>query len=164
MKYTAYKCIKRKAEAKMINQKFEAERKENIAVLAQHETFNQYAKEWVGKTQELKYSNNFDWVGLPMVECPKDIVDIDICAHNRTAIEAHPMSRRLHMTQRSSINADIIVAVHERANGRKKISVCLDSNHTHAGLECNKGFENDNDRDAKLQVTVARNAYHKRLC
>jgi cephalosporin hydroxylase len=58
-------------------------------------------------------------------------IDIDIRAHNREAIEAHPMSSRIQMIQGSSIAADIISQVHEIAKNYNKILVCLDSNHTH---------------------------------
>jgi len=58
-------------------------------------------------------------------------IDIDIRAHNRAAIEAHPMSKRISMIQGSSIAPEIIQEVHRRAAGKQKIMVCLDSNHTH---------------------------------
>jgi cephalosporin hydroxylase len=58
-------------------------------------------------------------------------VDIDIRAHNRAAIEAHPMFRRIRMIQGSSLAPEIVSQVHEMAKGRKKVLVCLDSNHTH---------------------------------
>lgn len=58
-------------------------------------------------------------------------IDIDIRAHNREAIEAHPMSSRIQMVQGSSIAADIIEQVKQVANGYNRILVCLDSNHTH---------------------------------
>jgi cephalosporin hydroxylase len=59
-------------------------------------------------------------------------IDIDIRAHNREAVEAHPMARRIEMIQGSSIDAGIVGEVHRRAMGSKKIMVVLDSNHTHA--------------------------------
>lgn len=59
-------------------------------------------------------------------------VDIDIRAHNREAIEAHPLSGRIQMLQGSSLGADIISQVKEVASGYKRVLVCLDSNHTHA--------------------------------
>jgi len=66
---------------------------------------------------------------------PKDAqvigVDIDIRAHNRTAIEAHPLSRRIKMIQGSSIAPDIVEDVWELAAGKERVLVCLDSNHTH---------------------------------
>lgn len=58
-------------------------------------------------------------------------VDIDIRAHNRAAIEQHPMSHRIDMIQGSSIAADIIAQVHEKAARHERILVVLDSNHTH---------------------------------
>ncbi len=58
-------------------------------------------------------------------------VDIDIRAHNRKAIEEHPMYKRISMIQGSSIAPDIIAQVKEKAKGKERILVCLDSNHTH---------------------------------
>lgn len=59
-------------------------------------------------------------------------VDIDIRAHNREAIEAHPMASRIQMIQGSSIAPDIIRQVQDIAKDYQRILVCLDSNHTHA--------------------------------
>lgn len=58
-------------------------------------------------------------------------VDIDIRAHNRAAIEAHPMSRRISMIQGSSIAPEIIELVKARAAVKRRTLVFLDSNHTH---------------------------------
>ena len=58
-------------------------------------------------------------------------IDIDIRAHNRAAIEAHPMASRIQMIQGSSITADTIAQVHAVAAKYSRILVCLDSNHTH---------------------------------
>lgn len=58
-------------------------------------------------------------------------IDIDIRAHNREAIEAHPMFKRISMIQGSSIAPKIIEQVKAKAVGRQRILVCLDSNHTH---------------------------------
>jgi cephalosporin hydroxylase len=58
-------------------------------------------------------------------------VDIDIRAHNRSAIEAHPLSRRIKMIQGSSTAPDIVNQVKELTAGRHRVLVCLDSNHTH---------------------------------
>lgn len=57
-------------------------------------------------------------------------IDIDIRAHNREAIEAHSMARRISMLQGSSIDPAIIAEVAKRAEGRRTL-VVLDSNHTH---------------------------------
>jgi cephalosporin hydroxylase len=59
-------------------------------------------------------------------------VDIDIRAHNRAAIEAHPMSRRIRLIQGSSIDDRVLDEVRRHAEGRRKIMVILDSNHSHA--------------------------------
>jgi cephalosporin hydroxylase len=59
-------------------------------------------------------------------------IDIDIRAHNRAAIEAHPMAHRIDMIQGSSIEADVIAQVHRVAKDYEKVMVILDSNHTHA--------------------------------
>jgi cephalosporin hydroxylase len=58
-------------------------------------------------------------------------IDIDIRAHNRLAIESHPMSHRIDMIQGSSIAKEVIEQVQEIAKGYKCILICLDSNHTH---------------------------------
>ncbi len=58
-------------------------------------------------------------------------LDIDIRAHNRAAIEAHPMSHRIDMIQGSSIAPEVIAQVREIAKGYQCVLVCLDSNHTH---------------------------------
>jgi cephalosporin hydroxylase len=58
-------------------------------------------------------------------------VDIDIREHNRAAIEAHPLCNHVEMMQGSSIAADIVAAVRERAKNARRVMVCLDSNHTH---------------------------------
>lgn len=58
-------------------------------------------------------------------------IDIDIRAHNREAIEAHPMASRIQMIQGSSIAPEIIEQVKDIAKNYKRILVCLDSNHTH---------------------------------
>jgi cephalosporin hydroxylase len=58
-------------------------------------------------------------------------VDIDIRAHNRVAIEAHPMSKRISMIEGSSTSDSVIRRVTETAHGRDRVLVCLDSNHAH---------------------------------
>jgi cephalosporin hydroxylase len=58
-------------------------------------------------------------------------VDIDIRHHNRIAIEAHPMAKRISMIEGSSVDKDVVDAVRRKVEGRKRILVILDSNHTH---------------------------------
>lgn len=58
-------------------------------------------------------------------------VDIDIRAHNREAIDAHPMCKRITMIQGSSVADEIIRQIKVKAEGKERVMVCLDSNHTH---------------------------------
>ena len=58
-------------------------------------------------------------------------IDIDIRAHNRAAIEAHPLASRIQMIQGSSIAPEIIAQVRGIAADYPRVLVCLDSNHTH---------------------------------
>ena len=59
-------------------------------------------------------------------------IDIDIRPHNRSAIEAHPLSRRITMIEGSSLDDGVVRQVEHAAAGRKRVLICLDSNHTHA--------------------------------
>lgn len=139
------------------------------------------AGEFMSETIKAKYSYNFDWLGIPIIQYPQDIVamqelvfrikpdliietgiahggslifsasmlelsalcggsqnarvigiDIDIRAHNRTAIEAHPMMRRITMLEGSSLNPHIVNQAAQAARAAERVLVCLDSNHTHA--------------------------------
>jgi cephalosporin hydroxylase len=58
-------------------------------------------------------------------------IDVEIRQHNREAIEAHPLSRRIAMLEGSSVAPEIVTEVVKRAEGKQAILVCLDSNHTH---------------------------------
>lgn len=58
-------------------------------------------------------------------------VDIDIRAHNRRAIESHPMASRIQMIQGSSIEDSVVSQVHDIASRFDRVMVVLDSNHTH---------------------------------
>ncbi len=59
-------------------------------------------------------------------------IDIDIHAHNRAAIDAHPMRSRIEMIEGSSIAPEVAGQVRARAKGKERVLVALDSNHTHA--------------------------------
>jgi cephalosporin hydroxylase len=58
-------------------------------------------------------------------------IDIDVRAHNREAIEAHPMASRIQIVEGSSISPSVIKEVRKIADKFERILVCLDSNHTH---------------------------------
>jgi cephalosporin hydroxylase len=58
-------------------------------------------------------------------------IDIDIRAHNRRAIEDHPLSPMITLIEGSSIDAETVSQVAEAIMDFKKVLVFLDSNHTH---------------------------------
>ncbi|MCE1249687.1 MAG: cephalosporin hydroxylase family protein [Comamonadaceae bacterium] len=58
-------------------------------------------------------------------------IDIDIRAHNRAAIESHPMASRIQMIQGSSVAPEVVQQVREVAQGYGRVLVFLDSMHTH---------------------------------
>jgi len=57
-------------------------------------------------------------------------IDVDIRAHNREALEAHPMFRRIDLLEGSSTDSGLVDRVRAMAEG-KSVLVCLDSSHTH---------------------------------
>jgi hypothetical protein len=66
---------------------------------------------------------------------PKDAVvwcvEIDLRAHNREALVAHPMYPRLRIFDGSSVDKDIASVIADKAAKCKRVMVILDSNHTH---------------------------------
>lgn len=66
---------------------------------------------------------------------PKDAevlgIDVDIRPHNRSAIEEHPLFKRISMIEGSSVAPEIVEQVKAKSAARKRVLVCLDSNHTH---------------------------------
>lgn len=58
-------------------------------------------------------------------------IDIDIREHNRRAIEAHPMFKKIKMIEGSAVSQETLEEVKKYASGKEKILVSLDSNHTH---------------------------------
>jgi cephalosporin hydroxylase len=59
-------------------------------------------------------------------------VDIDIRAHNRAAIETHPLSDRIMLIEGSSTAAEIVAKVRSLVEPGEIVLVILDSNHTYA--------------------------------
>ncbi|MFC3694293.1 cephalosporin hydroxylase family protein [Chenggangzhangella methanolivorans] len=58
-------------------------------------------------------------------------VDIEIRPHNRSAIEEHPMSKRIEMIEGSSIAPETVAEVSRRIKPDETVLVILDSNHLH---------------------------------
>ena len=57
-------------------------------------------------------------------------VDIEIRPHNRSAIEAHPMARRIALIEGSSTDAATLDAVRARLKADDRVLVILDSDHS----------------------------------
>ena len=57
-------------------------------------------------------------------------IDIDIREHNKVAILAHPMFKRISMIEGSSVADSTIIALEKQLESGKKIMVMLDSNHS----------------------------------
>lgn len=58
-------------------------------------------------------------------------VEIDLRAHNREALVAHPMFPRLRIFDGSSVDSKIASMIVEKAVKSERVMVILDSNHTH---------------------------------
>lgn len=58
-------------------------------------------------------------------------IDIDLRAHNREAIEQHPMFPHIRLVEGSSTAPEVMAQIRDLARGRSRILVVLDSNHTH---------------------------------
>jgi cephalosporin hydroxylase len=57
-------------------------------------------------------------------------VDIEIRPHNRSAIEGHPLFKRISLIEGSSVDPAIVAQVKSHIPGGSKVLVILDSNHT----------------------------------
>ena len=58
-------------------------------------------------------------------------IDIDIRAHNREAIESHPLAKRIRMIEGSSVDKAVVAEATLAAAEVDRVMVILDSNHTH---------------------------------
>jgi cephalosporin hydroxylase len=59
-------------------------------------------------------------------------VDIEIRAHNRAAIESHPLARRIELIEGSSTDPSVVAKVKQSIPEGSRVMVLLDSNHTKA--------------------------------
>lgn len=57
-------------------------------------------------------------------------IDIEVRAHNRAAIEAHPMAKRITMIEGSSIAAETVEQVKAKIAPGEVVMLILDSNHS----------------------------------
>ncbi len=58
-------------------------------------------------------------------------IDIDIRAHNRSALEQHPLASWITMIEGSSVSTRTVSEVRRIAEQHETVMVLLDSNHTH---------------------------------
>jgi len=58
-------------------------------------------------------------------------IDTDIREPNRREIENHPMSKRIRMIEGSSVDPHVVRQVCDLAQGKDRVLVALDSDHTH---------------------------------
>ena len=59
-------------------------------------------------------------------------IDVDIRAHNRAAIESHPLSKRIDLLQCSSIDPAAVAQASAAARLAKKTMVVLDAKHSYS--------------------------------
>jgi cephalosporin hydroxylase len=153
---------------------FKKIREQQIKSYSTKKELRQAAANFNLQSNKEKYSYNFSWMGVPVIQYPQDLVamqeliwdikpdllietgiahggsliyyaslfemmghgevlgvDIDIREHNRKSIEAHSMFKRIKLIQGSSIEISTYDQVVKHSNGKNKVIVCLDSNHTH---------------------------------
>ncbi len=154
---------------------FLQERKERIKSYSRKKELRESGNRFLLESLKQGYSYNFDWLGLPIIQYPQDIValqeivwrtkpdlivetgvarggslllyasllemvhengvvvgiDIDIRKHNRKRIVEHPFSHRIRLIEGSSIENNTIETLRGLTEGKKRIMVSLDSNHTH---------------------------------
>ena len=58
-------------------------------------------------------------------------VDIDVRAHNREAVEAHPMASYISLVEGSSVAEQTVSRVRELIGDATRVMLVLDSDHTH---------------------------------
>jgi len=51
-------------------------RKENIRLLGESETLKKITSDFIEESAPLQYTYNFDWLGLPIIQLPQDIVAV----------------------------------------------------------------------------------------
>jgi cephalosporin hydroxylase len=128
------------------HEKFKREGAAEIARMGDDVELAHATRSWMDRANRSKYSYHFEWMGRPIIQYPQDIlavqeiiwsvkpdliIETDIRAHNRAAIEAHPMMRRIAMIEGSSVAPEVISQVRTKAAGKRSVLVLLDSNHTH---------------------------------
>lgn len=154
---------------------FLRERAARTAAYPSDEALVASAHGFMRESLRANYSYNFDWLGLPIIQYPQDLIalqeiiwrtrpdlivetgiarggslvfhasmlqllgnggvvvgiDVDLRAHNRARILAHPLAHAIRLIDGSSTDPETVTRVKAIAAGRRRIMVVLDSNHTH---------------------------------
>lgn len=154
---------------------FLRERAERTSAYSADSQLTSTARSFLKESLRVQYSYNFDWLGMPIIQYPQDLValqeiiwkvqpdliietgvarggslvfyasmlrlldnhglvvgiDVDLRAHNRARILAHPQARNIHLVDGSSTDPRTVAAVAALAKGREQVMIVLDSNHTH---------------------------------
>lgn len=158
---------------------FKNEVSQRIARYADEKQLKRDSRDFMEATIVAKYSYNFTWMGLPIIQYPQDMIamqeiiwavqpdliiesgiarggslilyaslleliasttgregsvlgiDVDIREHNRKNIESHAMFKRIEMIEGSSTDQAVIDQVVAASQGKQRVLVSLDSNHTH---------------------------------
>lgn len=58
----------------MVDKEFESERRKKADVIGTDPVLADLTRRWLARAQELGYSYNFDWLGLPIIQYPQDVV------------------------------------------------------------------------------------------
>lgn len=153
---------------------FDTRNREMVDKMAASGTALDVSQEWMRATYAYEYSYHFEWMGMPIIQYPQDVValheliwsvkptvivetgiarggslvfyasmlqlvgggsvigvDIDIRAHNRAALEAHPMFDHITLIEGSSIEGGTVDQIRARIGVNDRVMVVLDSHHTH---------------------------------
>lgn len=154
---------------------FENRKRADIAVMASDDDFRSVSRDWFARSVKHRYSYNFRWLGLPIIQYPADIiamqelvwrirpkvivetgvarggslvfyasllellagdgtvvgVEVGLSAESRSAIQGHPLARRIRLVDGSSVADETVRQVRSLVAARAPVLVILDSNHTH---------------------------------
>lgn len=152
---------------------FDKECRENAARMAADTDLHATAIELIARSAPYKYTYNFRWLGLPVIQLPQDLIalqeviwrvqpkviietgvarggslvfyasllqllggdrrvvgiEVELRAHNRAAIEGHPMAKWITLVDGSSVDPAVVSRVGALA-ADGPVVVVLDSNHT----------------------------------
>ena len=155
--------------------RFEREKREYIDRMAGDSRMQELSRQWFVTSCEYRYSYNFTWLGVPIIQYPQDIIvmqeliwrvrpdavvetgvahggslifyssllqllgdggkvigiDVEIRAHNRERILAHPLARSIQMIEGSSTDPGVVSQANAAVSSCKRVLLVLDSNHTH---------------------------------